>query len=1847
MKLFRHRRVLQFIVCSFLLEFGGALAFPAFTWATAGPGQVEFTNYQRAGATDMVNLTTGDFSYNIPILDIPGPERSFSLPLTYASGIQLEEEASWVGLGWSLNAGAIARTINGYADDAADELVQVKFQKYFDVRSRDLIIPGIYTRTWSLVNGGSGSIDLLGLASLNWNDNGLTGGDLVGIGFDSGEFKVDGQRTVSAVMTIASFGAASGVSLAANIGISTALTIASTTAMAAYSVGRLGGMGGFNNQPHVHEDCQNLGTQCVWDIFITNDASEHAYGSLHFGKLSQNTMGTPSGRGQGPTVARRTANGTTRSLLAQFSAQRSCQGVIWQHGLTEVGSDIYQSSDPDNESYYGSSKHPISIAHDNFRVMGGNATGSIRPYRMDVGSVVNPKIGTVGDDGCQKQQKYMTIPFVDESIYKVGFRYEGELSNTYNYHDNGQNSGFEVINNELTITDSRLLDANARIEAVRKGISLDADGKPRLVQGKHTEWYTNAEIEQMTTTGTGLAKGFVDFTARPGTANAFRHALPPNGIGAFAVTTEDGTTYHYSLPVMHYKTFTTSVEQDYSGTAAAGFYRRKEGTPSTANPHGGYATSWLLTAITSADYIDRNQSGSVDATDWGGWVKFDYGKFSDRYKWRQPYIGYAYNDRTTNYASHAEGYKETYYLDKISTRSHTALFVKSMRLDARGHFTGLETPNAELDIREKFPASSLRLDEIVLLDNATLAKLETVDGIRASGAASTPALSNNTNSHATSNSCDCGDDFTRVLDTEDFTADSRIKTFVEANALKRIHFNYGYDLCRDSPNAFAYQQGSVSSLPSMQESGAATGRSGKLTLKSVSFYGPTIGAIPTKIIPDFVFGYEENGVDVHTTNPAFSKEKWDAFGAYNPDGRHNTTSHKPNSYGPVAPWTLRKITSPLGGSTQIKYERDQYAQVSEYGSKNVTFDFFRGQTNNYAPTFTLAAGASISGSLTDYVRPNDYILVNGGVWWGTGGFNPNSGYTPGAGVSIDNKLVRVESVTANAITIRNADMEALTGLSGIWTSGAVFDTPGRFIFSMHINTTGGDVRVASITSSALESGEQYLTKYQYTNANASRSNSTGVLAKEPGFLNKVIRPFESIYDYPNTSVLYSKVTALSGKLSTDNDYQTRVVYEFYTPTSDMVAEQTVENYVPFSGMQAEDFNNHVTVKTGLIGQPKAISLYNKRGQREIYTTFDYGGQNSGEVTNTEGIANQGQFTEGVVENELLDYFSFRINRTTKKYLPTVMTATHTTRNGVTVENNNELYDFLTGQVLGTRVRDSKGRIFHSLSVPAYTVAGNSTMGPKGAGVGNSNMLVQPAAQYTLVEKPGQTGYNVRDPFNPRYASVMSAGIQTWQRNWSNYRIVGTNGEIQDDPSTQQPPIWRQKSNYAWQSSVLNTDGSYGAFTPFDWSGAAIDNHWIKAKEVVRYDHFSHQLEQKDANGLYSTLKTGHSGTQEIMAASPARYTETAFSGAEDGVADANGLKYFGGDVISNGSVAEGTQSTVKPHTGRYYFNLTNSTNKLYYRGIAGGEISTAKPYRLGAWVHGSDLISNAGRLYASVNGTMLAEASITTATTRKAGNWYRLTLDVTIPNSFSGQTVEFGCKNTAATPVFFDDFRVSPATAAMNSKVYDPRTNRAIYTLDNENLFTRYDYNAIGQLLQVSKEGFDKRNDPASNVKLLKEYAYNFSQLYMPTWISDQYACATDASGNNNGIERRHVVDVNPLNNPPTPSKWEDNGQSASCARPACQMRDYDSDQHWTAVRRLRGNYCEEAIPGQPTCVQRVGGSGVYDVTIIWEYPNSNGDTEIETYSSTLSCGVLRGAKKVKTKPLKSTRPLSSTIRTK
>jgi hypothetical protein len=88
-------------------------ATAALSNTNSGPGQPEMSSFKSVSADNMVNPFTGDFSYNIPLLDVGG----YPINIFYNGGITMEQEATWVGLGWNLNPGTINRTMRGMPDD--------------------------------------------------------------------------------------------------------------------------------------------------------------------------------------------------------------------------------------------------------------------------------------------------------------------------------------------------------------------------------------------------------------------------------------------------------------------------------------------------------------------------------------------------------------------------------------------------------------------------------------------------------------------------------------------------------------------------------------------------------------------------------------------------------------------------------------------------------------------------------------------------------------------------------------------------------------------------------------------------------------------------------------------------------------------------------------------------------------------------------------------------------------------------------------------------------------------------------------------------------------------------------------------------------------------------------------------------------------------------------------------------------------------------------------------------------------------------------------------------------------------------------------------------------------------------------------------------------------------------------------------------------------------------------------------------------------------------------------------------------------------------------------------------
>jgi hypothetical protein len=73
-----------------------------------------------------VDKSTGVPNINIPLIDLNEGGIDLSISVSYhAGGIRVQDEATFVGLGWSLNAGGvITRTMRGLPDDMNNGYIQ-------------------------------------------------------------------------------------------------------------------------------------------------------------------------------------------------------------------------------------------------------------------------------------------------------------------------------------------------------------------------------------------------------------------------------------------------------------------------------------------------------------------------------------------------------------------------------------------------------------------------------------------------------------------------------------------------------------------------------------------------------------------------------------------------------------------------------------------------------------------------------------------------------------------------------------------------------------------------------------------------------------------------------------------------------------------------------------------------------------------------------------------------------------------------------------------------------------------------------------------------------------------------------------------------------------------------------------------------------------------------------------------------------------------------------------------------------------------------------------------------------------------------------------------------------------------------------------------------------------------------------------------------------------------------------------------------------------------------------------------------------------------------------------------
>ncbi|MBS1506484.1 MAG: hypothetical protein JSS79_07560 [Bacteroidetes bacterium] len=1655
-----------------------SIVHPTLTYAlTTGPHQPEYTSYEQPGATDMVNLLTGDFSFSLPILEVPGPEGNFSVPLTYNAGIGLEQEASWVGLGWTLNVGAITREINQYPDDANGDYQSVNNTNLIGVRGWTSACLGLGQVGWNNLQGSYGALSLAGLINYEWDKNHSSGG-VAGVNFGTDGFKFDGVQFAMAAFTIATMGtqaAIEGTALTASsvasqsaeglaVGAGMSIALSSSTP----GISPAAGYWSYNNKV----ETQGLLHKDYW-IWLDATRSEQMYGILNLDQA-------PTSQFMSNLIKVSTTGGSPASAE-----------VFYNSGSSGVASDINYYISP--QTTFLDANSAALLAIDNVSVKGPGIGGSIRPMRFEVGSVSMPR---AMDDG---HKRFNLLHW--QGGYKPQYIYEGSISNTYLYHTGNASPVFNYNlsdtwqNQQVVLIDPYdpsgkhdikrdvpIFNLNDNIFGTQR-VSDAVKNTLKLSQSNHVEWVSNSDI--ISTSGS-FSNGFMDYfsssSPTPYSRSQFRTycsgggnqvsdgltstllsdgivpepayvtstfqvgqqiglsgkvynsvtdynnnnvfatlpsstgvvtaidgaglhitvpsswqaypgklfdvvttnyavAKPAQGIGGFSITNASGVTYHYALPVYDYN-FSTWIGDINNPTTI--FTTVARNTP--------YANTWLLTGITGPDFVDRNSNGVIDNGDWGYWVKFNYGKYSDSYQWRLPYAANSNTvDPTNSSLTYSKGTKQLYYLNSIETRSHVALFIKDTRND-----------NFDATLAT---AGTLKLSEIALLKRNDYQSLFTAYGqANDSGTITSMWTTNN----------------------------SVLSNFVLQNAIKRIKFNFDYSLCQGTPNS-------------------VDANHGKLTLKSLS----VLGRNGVQVVPDYKFDYL-------TKNPTYGANNWDAWGLYSSQGTSAFNTHFASiDEGDGSAWSLSKITTPQGSTIEVNYERDKYASVSGTPLNRVF---------NWTNSVTALPSASINSvtiNALNGLQVGDQVKIDGTMNFTCPNNNQPVNY------SLPPAVYTVASIVTNngasVVTLTNGFGQYNSCYTNVTTTISYSGTIQKY----QPYQLGGGCRVGSII--LRDNSQVYKTRYLYQNSDGTCS---GVIAQQPLYAKTSSFDFYTIPGYPQTPVMYSTVSVLNGTLVSDTDFHTKQTYSFEVPSTSLV---TLNNdYIVFRGKpqgtvdaNEYDIKREISDRTSRIGSLKSVSIFDGSNNLKESTNFTYTDQ----ISNPNGISSQGFFSQGTlmhdavikIPDSIYPFYEYKATRSTLIKYPYTLQKITTLKDGFTTENNNISWDFITGQVIEKNSTNSAGLKTKTITQLAYSLTANSSpvyaqMGPKALGSSNKNMLLQVAAEY--VYKLDALG---------NITGLINGQATIWNNTWLYRDFDGSGAYVQQSATD----FYRKNKTYAYKGTLsdLQVDGSLKfntATNVFDFTGQTANANWQQTGVTTRYDHFSLPLEaQNPINGIYSSTKRDFNNMLVLAAAQNANYFEFAFSGAEDGD---NSSVFFGGEVArGTGQVVTGAAGTVC-HTGQNAVSVAQGNKSFVYKPVS---LSNLHNYRAIVWANAN----TGGGIYYVANGT-----TQTPTPTRidKVGNWYRIIVD-NIPSS----ATEIGVQTSAASPISFDDFKFQPMDASVTANVYDTSTGYLTYVLGNDNLYTRFQYDDRGVVIKTFIESIKYNGE-----RLVTEKKYDYKGFH-------------------------------------------------------------------------------------------------------------------------------------------------------
>lgn len=971
-----------------------------------GPSSPEAAGFEPVDATDMVNLTNGNLSYVLPLLDVEG----FPVNLSYHAGIPLDMESSWVGLGWYLNPGAVNRTVTNTPDDWKSG-VGINFNSYYNQEH-------YYGVSVELGFPGAASVGV----GLNWGGGqGLSGSVNASYGPINAKVSSSGDASVGVGLQVLSIGPASigvGISyslknqwdisgvanVSKSLGDSGAFVNGSFDSKGTMSVGGAGdnnankargnrggvGMGSDSfSQGDANIDSQSTGIALPLHFIglpITLGFGKttvrvnvkKAYLNYEWGALYSNDYnGLANQPSQnGPRIEKvKNSNGTDYNEFYSDYMVRTKSMDVYSTRLPQLEEDFI--------SDYSKTIENINftfMGYDDYNVSAQGLMGSMTPNIFQNSSIYGKGQNLEDEEGNSIHAFWHHgSTSVNSRIQKKIGRSSGTYDSTDLYfYFNGQYSGNET--NDLASVNSSY--ANSTSTSARYFDSLINEGNHNGASNTNTyhgraktpnyiEVFTNKQIAS----GHAASRGLVSPTYIPNSDRIDLTKFDPDGIGAYKITSADGKTYHFTLPVYHFEQVQRGLinKQEDTGFNVLNVNEKRQ--------FSRYATHWLLTAITGADYIDRpdpndsNKLNTFNKEDYGYWVELEYGKWSDGYVWRTPYKDRVYNYSTNlkdkieeeDKGSYSFGRKQLYYLDKINTKNKTALFVKELREDSFGknlkfkfnnntptNLLGMsvsssvnsnpfldntgngENPNSlkytsntihvrETDVEYK-REYSLKLSKIILVnteDGKNLSK-----NTQSSSTNNLATSFNNFNGDYTPNDV-CYPNWESPYFHQIYTANYSYgihneknvldirdipSGFLENKSLKVIEFNHNYDLAKNSPSS------SEVSTPN-------NSNNGRLTLNSVKIKGK--GGFD--YMPPTSFSYYMSNVTNLNPTPLNDNSISDDQIKSEVVARRNRMDNwgfqqgtHTNGKSLAMAWSLKEISMPTGAKINIDYEEDDY-----------------------------------------------------------------------------------------------------------------------------------------------------------------------------------------------------------------------------------------------------------------------------------------------------------------------------------------------------------------------------------------------------------------------------------------------------------------------------------------------------------------------------------------------------------------------------------------------------------------------------------------------------------------------------------------------------------------------------------------------------------------------------------------------------------------------------------------------------------------------------------------------------------------------------------------------------------